>query len=113
MAGAAARRDRRRRSTGRCPSAIVDGLEVAVGIPGVLILLGAATTSFSGITRLTHSLAEHGSLPREFARLERRAVVSSEAIGIAAALAIGLIVLTGVAADGDPTFLASLYSFGS
>jgi nucleotide-binding universal stress UspA family protein len=91
---------------------IVDALQIAVGISGVLILLGAATTSFSGITRLTHSLAEHGSLPREFARLERRAVVSSEAIGIAAALAIGLIVLTEVAADGDPTFLASLYSFG-
>ena len=97
---------------GSLPSVIVDALKVAVGISGVLILVGAATTSFSGITRLTYSLAEHGSLPREFARLERRAVVSSEAIGIAAALAIGLIVLTEVAADGDPTFLASLYSFG-
>ena len=97
---------------GSLPSVIVDALRVAVGISGVLILVGAATTSFSGITRLTYSLAEHGSLPREFARLERRAVVSSEAIGIAAALAIGLIVLTEVAAGGDPAFLASLYSFG-
>jgi APA family basic amino acid/polyamine antiporter len=97
---------------GSLPDVLVDALELAVGISGVLILAGAATTSFSGITRLTHSLAEHGSLPREFARLERRAVVSSEAIAIAAALAIGLIVLTEVAADGDPTFLASLYSFG-
>jgi APA family basic amino acid/polyamine antiporter len=97
---------------GLLPAVVVDGLKVAVGISGVLILVGAATTSFSGITRLTYSLAEHGSLPREFARLERRAVVSSEAIGIAAALAVGLIVLTEVVADGDPTFLASLYSFG-
>ena len=97
---------------GSLPSDIVDALEVAVGISGVLILIGAATTSFSGITRLTYSLAEHGSLPREFARLERRAVVSSEAVVIAAALAIGLIVVTEVAADGDPAFLASLYSFG-
>jgi basic amino acid/polyamine antiporter, APA family len=97
---------------GPLPTIVADALEVAVGISGVLILIGAATTSFSGITRLTYSLAEHGSLPREFARLERRAVVSSEAILIAAGLAIGLIVLTGVAADGDPTFLASLYSFG-
>jgi basic amino acid/polyamine antiporter, APA family len=97
---------------GLLPDVVVDALRVAVGISGVLILVGAATTSFSGITRLTYSLAEHGSLPREFARLERRAVVSSEAIGIAAALAVGLIVLTEVAADGDPTFLASLYSFG-
>ena len=97
---------------GEIPTILVDALEVAVGISGVLILIGAATTSFSGITRLTYSLAEHGSLPREFARLERRAVVSSEAIAIAAAFAIGLIVVTEVAADGDPTFLASLYSFG-
>ncbi len=78
----------------------------------MLILVGAATTSFSGITRLTYSLAEHGSLPREFARLERRSVVSSEAIVIAAALAIGLILVTELAAGGDPAFLASLYSFG-
>ena len=97
---------------GPLPTWIADVLEVAVGISGVLILLGAVTTSFSGITRLTYSLAEHGSLPREFARLERRAVVSSEAILIAAGLAVGLIVLTSVVAGGDPTFLASLYSFG-
>ena len=97
---------------GSLPRLVVDALQVAVGISGVLILVGAATTSFSGITRLTYSLAEHGSLPREFARLERRSVVSSEAIAIAAALAIGLIVLTELAAGGDPAFLASLYSFG-
>src|SRR6476620_5205897 len=53
---------------GPLPSIVADALEVAVGISGVFILVGAATTSFSGITRLTHSLAEHGSLPREFAR---------------------------------------------
>ena len=97
---------------GSLPALVVDGLQVVVGISGVLILAGAATTSFSGITRLTYSLAEHGSLPREFARLERRSVVSSEAIAIAAALAIGLIALTEIAAGGDPAFLASLYSFG-
>ncbi len=97
---------------GSLPSVLVDALEVAVGISGVLILVGATTTSFSGITRLTYSLAEHGSLPREFARLERRAVVSSEAIAIAAALAIGLILVTELAAGSDPAFLASLYSFG-
>ena len=61
---------------------------------------------------LTHSLAEHGALPRELARLERRALVSSEAILIAAGLGIGLIVLTEVAAGGDPAFLAAVYSFG-
>ena len=97
---------------GHLPAALVDVIRVAVGISGVLILVAAATTSMSGITRLTHSLAEHGALPREFARLERRALVSSEAIVIAACLAIGLIVFDEVARDGNPVFLASLYSFG-
>jgi APA family basic amino acid/polyamine antiporter len=97
---------------GPLPSVVADALEVAVGISGALILVAAATTSMSGITRLTYSLAEHGSLPREFARLERRAVVSSEAILIAAGLAITLVVVTELAAGGDPAFLASLYSFG-
>jgi basic amino acid/polyamine antiporter, APA family len=97
---------------GSLPGFLVDALRVAVGISGALILVGAATTSFSGITRLAHSLAQHGSLPRELARLERRALVSSEAIAIAAALAIALIVATELAADGDPGFLAAIYSFG-
>ncbi len=97
---------------GSLPSVLVDAIEVAVGITGVLILVGAVATSFSGVTRLTYSLAEHGSLPREFTRLERRAVMSSEAVGIAAAIAVALLLLTELAADGDPVFLASLYSFG-
>jgi APA family basic amino acid/polyamine antiporter len=97
---------------GSLPDMMVDVLRVAVGISGALILLAAATTSVSGITRLAHSLAEHGALPRELARLERRALVSSEALVIAALLGIGLIVLTEVAAGGDPEFLAAIYSFG-
>ena len=97
---------------GSLPAFLVDALRVAVGISGALILLAAATTSVSGITRLTYSLAGHGALPREFARLERRALVSSEAILIAAGLAIALIVATEVLAGGDPEFLAAIYSFG-
>ncbi|MDH5280005.1 MAG: APC family permease, partial [Thermoleophilia bacterium] len=71
---------------GSLPDVVVDLLRIAVGISGALILLVAATTSVSGITRLAHSLAEHGALPRELARLERRALVSREAILIAAGL---------------------------
>ena len=97
---------------GSLPAMLVDGLRIAVGISGALILIAAATTSVSGITRLTYSLAGHGALPREFARLERRALVSSEAILIAAGLAIALIVATEVFAGGDPEFLAAIYSFG-
>jgi basic amino acid/polyamine antiporter, APA family len=97
---------------GSLPGILVDLLRVVVAVSGALILAAAATTSVSGITRLSFSLAEHGGLPREFARLERRALVSSEVILIAAALGIALIVVTEVAADGDPAFLASIYSFG-
>jgi basic amino acid/polyamine antiporter, APA family len=97
---------------GSLPSALVDVLRVVVAVSGALILVAAATTSVSGITRLAFSLAEHGGLPREFARLERRALVSSEVILLAAGLGIALIVVTEVAADGDPSFLASIYSFG-
>ena len=97
---------------GSLPSTLVDVLRIAVGVSGVFILVGAATTSVSGITRLTYSLAEHGQLPREFARLERRTLVSSEAILIASGLAIALILVTEFGADGDPTFLAGIYSFG-
>lgn len=97
---------------GTLPEFLVDVLRIAVGISGALILLAAVATAFSGITRLTFSLAEHGSLPREFARMERRALVSSEATLIAAALAIGMLVVTEVVAGGDPAFLAALFSFG-
>jgi len=97
---------------GSLPALLVDALRIAVGISGALILVAAATTSVSGITRLSYSLAGHGALPREFARLERRALVSSEVILIAAGLAIALIVVTEVVAGGDPEFLAAIYSFG-
>jgi APA family basic amino acid/polyamine antiporter len=97
---------------GYLPDLLVDLIRIAVGISGALVLLAAATTSVSGVTRLTHSLAEHGSLPREFARLERRALVSSEAILIATGLAIAAILVTELFANGNPAFLASAYSFG-
>jgi APA family basic amino acid/polyamine antiporter len=97
---------------GSLPDLAVDCLRIAVGISGVLILLAAVATSFSGITRLTFSLAEHGALPREFARLERRALVSSEATIAAAVLAIGTLVVSEIVAGGDPAFLAALFSFG-
>jgi basic amino acid/polyamine antiporter, APA family len=97
---------------GSLPDGVVHALRIAVGISGALILLGAATTSFSGITRLTRSLAEHGSLPRRFTRRERRALASREAIAIAGVLAVALLLVTELAAGGDPGFLAALYSFG-
>ena len=47
---------------GSLPALLVDALRIAVGISGALILVAAATTSVSGITRLSYSLAGHGSL---------------------------------------------------
>jgi basic amino acid/polyamine antiporter, APA family len=94
------------------PSLATDALRVAIGLSGALILVAAATTSMSGCTRLAHSLGEHGMLPREFGRLERRTLVSSQAIAAPALVAIGVVIAVAVFADDVPNFLASIYSFG-
>ena len=76
------------------------------------ILFAAATTAITGCTRLARSMAEHGMLPREFGRLERRSLVSREALIVIGALAIAIVIGTGILAGDDPAFLASAYSFG-
>ncbi len=97
---------------GELPASVVDVLRVVVGISGALLLFAAATTAISGCTRLAHSMGEHGMLPREFGRLERRTLVSQEAILATGAIAIAIIVATAVLAGDDTAFLASVYSFG-
>src|SRR5438034_7694548 len=86
-------------------------LRIYVGMTGAVILLVAVTTSMSGFTRLAHSLGEHGQLPRAFGRLNRRTLVSPEAIVSAALISIALLVGTAFLTD-EVTFLASLFSFG-
>ena len=93
------------------PGVVGDALLVYVGITGALVLLAAATTSFSGFTRLAFSLGEHGQLPRSFGRLNRRTLVSPQAILAGAAVSIALVVGSALLSD-DVVFLASLYSFG-
>jgi len=93
------------------PSWLGEPLRVYVGLTGALVLLAAATTSISGFTRLAHSLGGHGQLPRSFGRLNRRTLVSPQAILAAAGISIALVLVAGVAED-DVVFLASLYSFG-
>ena len=93
------------------PSGLEDVLRVYVGLTGALVLLAAATTSMSGFTRLAHSLGEHGQLPRAFGRLNRRTLVSPQAILAVAAISIALVIGSSIA-DDDVVFLASLYSFG-
>jgi basic amino acid/polyamine antiporter, APA family len=94
------------------PGSVADAVRVAVGLSGVLVLLAAATTSVSGCTRLLHSMGEHGMLPRELGRLERRTLVSAEAIVAISLVAIAIIVGNAVLASDDPVGLASVYSFG-
>jgi basic amino acid/polyamine antiporter, APA family len=96
---------------GPLPAIVGDVLRIAVGLTGALVLLAAATTSMSGCTRLAYSLSQYGQLPRAFGRLNRRTLVSPVAICATAAVASGLVVLTGVIGE-DVAFLASLYSFG-
>jgi nucleotide-binding universal stress UspA family protein len=93
------------------PGPLATTLRVYVGLTGAVILLVAVTTSISGFTRLAHSLGEHGQLPRAFGRLNRRTLVSPEAILAAALISIALMVGTSFLRD-DVAFLASLFSFG-
>ena len=93
------------------PGWLGDALRVYVGLTGALVLLAAATTSISGFTRLAFSLGEHQQLPRSFGRLNRRTLVSPQAIVAAAGISIALVIVSSALAD-DVIFLASLYSFG-
>jgi APA family basic amino acid/polyamine antiporter len=93
------------------PGALATAARVYVGLTGAVILLVAVTTSISGFTRLAHSLGEHGQLPRAFGRLNRRTLVSPEAIVSAALISTALMIGTSFVRD-DVAFLASLFSFG-
>ena len=97
---------------GHLPATIVDVLRVVVGLSGALILFAAATTAITGCTRLGRSMAEHGMLPREFGRLERRSLVSREALIATGLIAILIVLGSGIFGGDDPAFLASAYSFG-
>ena len=96
---------------GTFPDLVVDLLRGYVGLTGALILLAAATTSITGFTRLAYSLGEHGQLPRAFGRLNRRTLVSPQAIVAVALISIAFL-LGSTLVEDDVAFLASLFSFG-
>jgi APA family basic amino acid/polyamine antiporter len=93
------------------PNWIVDVIRGLVGLTGAVVLVAAASTSISGFARLAYSLARYEMLPRAFARLNRRTLISPVAIVASAGLPCGLILLAE-AADRPAVFLASVYSFG-
>ncbi|HEY7179198.1 MAG TPA: universal stress protein [Gaiella sp.] len=96
---------------GELPAWIVDILRVAVGLSAALILVMAVTTSISGCARLAHSMGTHGMLPRELGRLERKTLVSREAIAAIAIVAIAVLLVAAPIED-EARFLAGTYSFG-
>src|SRR5256714_1077899 len=86
-------------------------LRVYVGLSGAFVLLIAATTSLGGFGRLAYSLGEHRQLPRDFGRLNRRPLLSPQAIPAPALISLALLVGTSFTHD-NVAFLASLFSFG-
>ena len=96
---------------GSLPSGLVDVLRVEVGLSAALILVMAVTTSISGCARLAHSMGTHGMLPRQFGRLERKTLVSREAIALIALVAIAVLLVAAPVED-EARFLAGTYSFG-
>jgi APA family basic amino acid/polyamine antiporter len=93
------------------PSYAGDMLRIVVSLGGVIVLFAAVTTSMSGASRLTYSLARHGMLPHAFERLNRRTLLAPAAIVTTASISVALLVGSDVI--GRPTvILASLYSFG-
>jgi APA family basic amino acid/polyamine antiporter len=96
---------------GELPAGIVDVLRVAVGLSAALILMMAVTTSISGCARLAHSMGTHGMLPRQLGRLERKTLVSREAIAAIAIVAIAVLLVAAPIED-EARFLAGTYSFG-
>ena len=93
------------------PAGIVDVLRVAVGLSAALILIMAVTTSISGCARLAHSMGTHGMLPRQLGRLERKTLVSREAIALISVIAI-CVLLVAAPVEDEARFLAGTYSFG-
>jgi basic amino acid/polyamine antiporter, APA family len=93
------------------PAGVVDAIRIVVAVSGAVVLVATITTSISGVGRLTHSLGQHGMLPRPFARLNARTLISPAAILGSAGIAAVLLVVSD-AAGQEVRFLASLYSFG-
>ena len=96
---------------GHLPSGLVDAIRIFVGLTGVVILVGAVSTSISGAGRLAYSLGQHNMLPHRFGVLNRRTLIAPASIAATVVIAAALLLIAhGV--GREVRFLASLYSFG-
>jgi APA family basic amino acid/polyamine antiporter len=96
---------------GHLPNGLVDAIRVFVGLSGVVILVGAVSTSISGAGRLAYSLGRHNMLPHRFAVLNRRTLIAPISIVASVMIASALLLIAHVEGT-EVRFLASLYSFG-
>jgi APA family basic amino acid/polyamine antiporter len=88
-----------------------DAIRFFIGTSGALILLASVTTSISGFCRLAYSLGEHGQLPRSFGRLNRRTLVSPQAI-VSVVVISSAVVIASAFVKHDVSLLAGIFSFG-
>jgi APA family basic amino acid/polyamine antiporter len=96
---------------GHLPGTLVDAIRVFVGLTGVVILVGAVSTSISGAGRLAYSLGQYNMLPHRFGVLNRRTLIAPASIVATVAIASALLLIAhGV--GREVRFLATLYSFG-
>ena len=88
--------------------ALLDGLEVYVGILAATILFIATNAGIIGASRITYSMATYRQLPSAFRRLHPRFKTPWLSLVIFAGL-ISILTLL----PGQTTFLGTMYSFGA
>jgi basic amino acid/polyamine antiporter, APA family len=88
--------------------AVLDGLELYVGILAATILFIATNAGVIGASRITYAMASYRQLPGIFRHLHRRFATPWLALAVFAGLAPIVTIL-----PGETTFLGTIYSFGA
>jgi APA family basic amino acid/polyamine antiporter len=88
--------------------ALLDGLEIYVGLIAATILVAAANAGVIGASRITYSMATYRQLPAVFRRLQQRFKTPWLAVVVFA----GVIPFVALL-PGETRFLGTLYAFGA
>jgi basic amino acid/polyamine antiporter, APA family len=88
--------------------AVLDGLEIYVGILAATILFIATNAGVIGASRITYAMASYRQLPGTFRRLHRRFATPWLALTVFAGIAPIVTIL-----PGQTNFLGTIYSFGA